>query len=136
MTSVMRGLLDIKNRFDSVSEVESRLSEENRVMRNQLQQLQLEAELSSRVAENEDTKDCPICFGTYKMSEGVVCSGNAKHFMCNDCFGYRVKSFALEKDEFGLEPIWMEIDSPSIIDDLAIAKRIATELMSAVNGSI
>jgi hypothetical protein len=53
-----------------------------------------------------------------------------------DGFGYRVKTFALEKDEFGLEPIWMEIDSPSIIDDLAIAKRIATELMSAVNGSI
>ena len=92
MTSVMRGLLDIKNRFDSVSEVESRLSEENRAMRNQLQQLQIEAELSSRVAENEDTKDCPACFGTYKMSEGVVCTGNAKHFMCNDCFGYRVKS--------------------------------------------
>jgi hypothetical protein len=94
MLSVMQSLRHIKSKYDIISDsrLESALASENKDLREQLQQLQLEEEARARVADNEDTRECPVCFGTYRMSEGVVCAGNAKHFMCNDCFSYRVKS--------------------------------------------
>ena len=97
MLSVMQSLRHIKSKYDIISDsrLESALASENKDLREQLQQLQLEEEARARVADNEDTRECPGCLGEpYKLSEGVVCAGagGVKHFSCNDCFSYRVRS--------------------------------------------
>ena len=136
MTTVMRRLTGIRQKYDIPTVMESNLSQENELLRRQVEELRIQRDVNERIRDSEEEKICAICCDRFKLSQGVECKGkNENHFICAvECLGGMVLSQSTRLQDFinngcmivcalcESVPIEQRISAP--IDDNTVCKLV------------